>query len=117
MQRIISYSKYLLIAATFICLTSCATINVQKEFSRHTKACTPYFKNNRNPTATYGGAIADVYFISAAVAQLADEDPPEATLTILVLATADLPFSFLLDTVLIPVSIPRDVIRIAKCSF
>ena len=98
-----------------ICLTSCATYNVQKEFSRYAKSCTPYFENGKSPTATYGGTISDVYYIYRAGAVLFKNQPPEASLTVFVIAAVDLPFSMIFDTVLLPMSIPRDLIRIANC--
>ncbi len=110
------YSKYLLTLAIFLCVTGCATYNVHKGFSHHAKACTPYFKNGRSPTATFGGTMADVYYIYSAGAVLFKPDPPDASLTMFVISALDLPLSFLADLVLVPVSIPRDIVRVAKCS-
>jgi len=111
------FAHCLVIALTTIFITGCASISVQSDYSERTNNCIPYFEEFGTVTATYGGTILDGYIISAVISSAADGHLTDAGGAALILASIDLPLSFALDTALLPISIPRDIIFLAKCVF
>jgi len=116
-KRIRSCASCLITVMTIVCITACASISVQTAYSEQTKKCTPYFEEVGIATASYGGTILDGYIISSAIISATDGHLTDAGAAALILASIDLPLSFVLDTALLPISIPRDTIYLGKCTF